>query len=262
MLIATALIALTAFALPERPAGSLALVNLLPGLTLIEPGWWSRILHAPVSDLEGAFWSLYVEMKFYVLAGSVYFLLGRRWVIPFLVACFLIAVFPPFLGWPDQHTLVAKVVQGAARELSWVHFIWFAAGSCFYEFYQGKRWPYFIFGLIFAAVGACIPWVNYSHALAAWLVSILFAATLIFERVRQVFASKIIVFFGFISYPLYLMHENAMVALTVKLARFWPQLSPSLAPLLALLPIIVIAWLVAKFGEPQLRDLIGKIRNV
>lgn len=261
MLIASTLIAITAFALPERPAGPLVLTSLLPGLSFIEPGWWSRVLRTPVDGLEGAFWSLYVEMKFYVLAGAVYFLLGRRWVIPFLIVCFAIAAWPTAWTFGFVPVLVTKVVQGVARELSWVHFVWFASGCCFYEYFRWKKWGHFALGLMLAALGACVPWADVSHALAVWVVSLLFAACLVFEVAQRVLASKVIVFLGFISYPLYLMHENAMVGLSVKLAKHWPQILPSLVPLLALIPVVVVSWAVAKYGEPRIRAMLAHIRQ-
>jgi hypothetical protein len=49
------------------------LENLLPGLSFVEPYWWSRLLGRPIGSMEGAYWSLYVEFKFYVFAAVIYY---------------------------------------------------------------------------------------------------------------------------------------------------------------------------------------------
>ncbi len=63
-------------------------------------------------------------------------------------------------------------------------------------------------------------------------------------------------FVGAISYPLYLIHENMMIAWIVKLSPWLDWLPASLQPLSALLAmalVMVPAYLIAHHGEPPLR---------
>lgn len=77
MLICSALILFTSSYFSERPAGIPTWVSLLPGLTFVEPEWWAMILGHPVHGIEGSFWSLYVEFKFYIFAACVYYWRGE-----------------------------------------------------------------------------------------------------------------------------------------------------------------------------------------
>ncbi len=84
-----------------------------------------------VVSLEGAFWSLFVEFKFYVFAAITYFACGRRGFIGALLAAFL----SPFVL-----SVICKIaptpfwltVQYLLHQLSFDDFGWFAAGSLLY----------------------------------------------------------------------------------------------------------------------------------
>lgn len=99
MLIATILIFSTAFLFYERPGGMPNLYSVLPGLLFIEPSLLDKIMGGgKILPLEGAFWSLYIEMKFYIVFGISYFILGKKKAVIFLILLFLysmIGVFYP-----------------------------------------------------------------------------------------------------------------------------------------------------------------------
>ncbi|MBV8474028.1 MAG: acyltransferase, partial [Hyphomicrobiales bacterium] len=78
MLVCTILIVSTAPLFANRPNGDIGHFDWLPGLTLIGDEAWRSLLGPNVKDIEGAFWSLYVEVYFYVIFGLSFFLVGRR----------------------------------------------------------------------------------------------------------------------------------------------------------------------------------------
>jgi peptidoglycan/LPS O-acetylase OafA/YrhL len=84
MLVCTCIIVATAPWLPERPQGAISALNVIPGLTFIDPRWWA-LLRLDVAAIEGAFWSLFVEVQFYAIAGAVYFIAGRTAAIATLL---------------------------------------------------------------------------------------------------------------------------------------------------------------------------------
>jgi peptidoglycan/LPS O-acetylase OafA/YrhL len=62
-----------------------------------------------------------------------------------------------------------------------------------------------------------------------------------FDKFKDICDNRFLVFFGFISYPLYLIHESIIIALIIKLGtnfRFIPQV---------LLPIIPIVFFCQSF---------------
>lgn len=122
MLIASCLIVATA-PLVNRPSGIPNMVQILPGLTFIDEGWLG------VHSLEGTFWSLYAEMKFYVFAGLLYFAFGRRAAIYGLIGGFAVYwMSKPFDG-----------LHWLAYQLSMNYWAWFACGALFYEWTLAVR---------------------------------------------------------------------------------------------------------------------------
>lgn len=85
MLLASMLIYFTSDFFYERLAGQPNILSLLSELAFVERGWWERIVGAPIILLEESVWSLYVEFKFYIIVGVIYYLLGRRFLVPLLV---------------------------------------------------------------------------------------------------------------------------------------------------------------------------------
>lgn len=63
---------------------------------------------------------------------------------------------------------------------------------------------------------------------------------------------------GTISYPFYLIHENAMVALTITTHRWLPFIPGALTPWPGIVLLGLIAFGIAGTLEPSLRSLIKK----
>jgi peptidoglycan/LPS O-acetylase OafA/YrhL len=66
-------------------------------------------------------------------------------------------------------------------------------------------------------------------------------------------------FFGFISYPLYLIHENLGVALLIKLQKLNPLTYSELYLPLVILLVTALAWLMARYAEVPLRRALQKL---
>jgi peptidoglycan/LPS O-acetylase OafA/YrhL len=79
-----------------------------------------------------------------------------------------------------------------------------------------------------------------------------------------VLSRPVLVFLGFVSYPLYLLHENMLVAMIVKMGHAAPWMPSILMPLLPIAIVIGAGSLIAVYIEPwlhkQLHPLYRKIR--
>ena len=259
MLACTAIIYLTSNYFSERPAGIPNLESLLPGLTFIEPDWWSRILGHPVNGIEGAFWSLYVEFKFYLFAAIIYYWKNRNTLIRTLIFVFFMATCLRLAGKFFEITWL-KYLDAIATDLSFRYFGWFASGAAFYIFSQNKSRRWFAVAF-FAAIASSIAdgGFDWHRVLAASIIGLVFTAVILIRSIQKILCNRVILFFGFISYPLYLLHENMMVSIIIKMGRNASDIPLFLLPLPATLLLSLAAFLVAKYLEQMVKFVLMMI---
>ncbi len=258
MLVASILLYLTAPLLSERPAGSPELLSLLPGLSFIEPEWWRNLLGVDLIPLEGAFWSLYVEVKFYLISGIVYYYLGRKYLAPVLFLAFVFSLIVMLLSAVTSGTLIS-VFEMISEDFSLEYFGWFCAGAMFYLFHHEKKEKWFWMAFLVALLSSVfVRGLEFYPAVAGFLVSCLFALSLRVECVQRFLQFRPFIFFGFISYPLYLIHENAMISMIVKSSYYAPWLASFFYPFVPIVILSFIALFIASKLEPSMRRLIKK----
>jgi peptidoglycan/LPS O-acetylase OafA/YrhL len=258
MLIASALVYASAAWLHERPAGMPRGMDLFPGLLFVEPAVFNKLFKVNASAIEGAFWSLFVEVKFYLIFGVIYFINKKKSVF-ILAGLFLMAVLYKLASalYPE----LKLPFEGAIYLLTSIeYFGWFAIGAFLFKAHQEKSHRYFHCSWLMLAP-AIVGSVGYDPAVAfgCVLVYVLFAATLLIERISRLFSSPPWLFLGFVSYPLYLIHENAMVSLAVKFHHAFPAVPGMLTPLPGLLLIVVVSFVMAKYLEPRLRSVLTAV---
>lgn len=256
MLISSALIFFTLPVFFERPGGDESWLNLLPGLTFIEQSWWSALLGVTVHPIEGAFWSLFVEFKFYVVAALLYFSVGRKKLIYCLLLLYVISwVLKLMVGWSDLK--VIYYLNEISKGLSFSHFGWFAAGASFYVFHETKNKNWFHLGLLTSLVCSfLVRGFYWKLGLVAFLISSVFAVALFDNKLRSILESKVLLLLGFVSYPLYLIHEGIMISLIVKLEHAYPNVPGYLYPVIPVCLLVGASYLIVKYGEKPLRKLI------
>ena len=262
MLIATILIYSTSFIFFERPSGIPSLINTLPGLMFTSPELIDFFTGRHISSLEGAFWSLYVEVIFYILIGAIYFSLGRKYCIPALFIAFL-TFFLSFalskLGLSSPYKLISA--------LGFDHYAWFIVGCVVYEYMNNRKslgmYLIAITSVILASAKALYSYNMDLILIAFYLgVLVLFISSFYIYKIQQLLASKLLLLVGFVSYPLYLIHENILISSLIKLEEL--QLHQNIIlimPLIISAILIALAYLIAKELEPRLRKSIEKILN-
>jgi peptidoglycan/LPS O-acetylase OafA/YrhL len=267
MLIASVLIYLTLPIFHERPDGIPPNIwSILPGLTFTLPTWWSNLLGFEIPLLESAFWSLYVEVKFYVIAGFVYYFLGRKYLVPVLVALFAIWIIVFNLSVVFE-SRVLGILSVLINALSLKHFGWFAAGALFYIYFQSKENKWFSYAIVVMLISAAtvrIEVLGFDAEVIAgsFLISALFALSFKSDLLQKILQNKGLVFFGFISYPLYLIHENATASMIIKVAGFAPWMHSFLTPYLPMVMVVFVAYIIARYLEPILIKLFSFKKQV
>lgn len=242
------------FLWPDRPIRNPELRDLLPGITFLEPGLWARLIGSPAPMLEGSFWTLYVEVKFYLLFGALYFWIGLNRAVVVLVGLFLISSAVIGISKVFSNPIIEFLVQGE-HVIDGRYYIWFVVGILAFRYVDTRdiRWfRYAVFAMLIAA--ATISGVQFERKPPALAVGLIFLAVVWFTGLQQILSGRGLVFIGIISYPLYLVHHNIIVSLTAEIGRAVPGMPAVLMPLGPIAFVMFIAWLVTRWFEPWLRQ--------
>jgi peptidoglycan/LPS O-acetylase OafA/YrhL len=258
MLIGSVIIYISAIYLPERPNGMPNFVDLFPGLLFIHPEVLKTLFDIEVKSLENVFWSLFVEVKFYLMFGSLYFYnkstVLRNSIILFLMPFFCHLVTKIAL---INITIPSSILTLFYNTLSLQYFGWFIIGALLYQLYStdDKRINLIALLLLAATIDLTVG-IQMDFIIACLCVYMIFYLAIFNKKLMSVFKSNFFVFFGYVSYPLYLIHESIMIALTVKTHRSFPFIPDLFTPIPGLVMIISLCLLILKFIEPMIRKLL------
>lgn len=258
MLICTLIIYLTESIFIERPAGQLAMKDMLAGLFFIEPYIWYKLIGVELKSIEPAFWSLYVEFKFYIIAAAFYFLLGSKRLVWTLFLCFLLSMIVEMLK-EYSFVPVYMYAESIVVLLSFKHFGWFSAGAAFYMYVNSDRIYWFYAGCVISVLSAFHVSNNDFMTFAfATLLSALFAISIVSSKLQQILSNRFLLYLGAISYPLYLLHENMMVSATIQLAPIFSFIPSVVLPIFCITLISFLALFISKYAEPKVKYIIKK----
>lgn len=262
MLICSCLIYLTSSFFYERPNGIVNIKDLIPGLVFIEPLYISKVI-GTVESIESAFWSLYVEFKFYCISAIIYFLFGSKKLVYILFSLFSVW----FISYMIQNHTPNKFfyyIYSVSTHLSLKYFGWFAAGAAFYFYTKTEDKNWFLFACficVLSSAALAIEKSNINVFFAIIILCILFGYSIISSKLQSFLSNRFLVFMGYISYPLYLMHENIMIAFTIKFKDIVPDNLLFILPLFALVVISFVAFFIASYLEKPLKQFIEQVFN-
>jgi len=237
-------------------------LGLIPSLTFIDPALLNRVFRTKTLDwIDGAYWSLWVEVRFYFLAAFIFFcrrnkfsrnmcLLGS--VV--LAASFLASFFHRWWLYYLNLFFVADYLP------------WFLIGIAFYLLENGieKRLRAGLFLVGFLTLVARAACVRLRVDLEmAFIIPLLFLAASRISVVRRILSQRWLTGVGAASYSLYLLHQNLGIALIGWLGAFL-NFSGRPSAVLAILTgliAVVIAQLIYTYWESPLNQLIvGRVR--
>lgn len=217
-----------------------------------------------VKNIDEPYWTMLVEMTFYIF---IFILFQLKWLKSIVTAGIFFLVFILIYQTLLLNYLpkIYKILNIGLQILN--HFPLFFAGILFYKVMNEKQSPnwYYIILLLCLALQICLydnggtarlylqRW-QYATALICYFTVFLFFVK---NKLRFIINTPSI-FFGKISFSLYLVHQFIGVVVIIPLLRnyakfpFWP------AALVALLMVILIAWFITVYVEVPL----GKKMNL
>lgn len=259
MSVCTLFIFLYSLVIHNRPAGTPKLADAIPGITFIHPQLLNFIFNTNANSLEGAFWTLYVEVFFYIFSGIIFYVMGRK---VFMTMLFI--MLPLYI--------IGELVAPSSFELLFTctglhSFGWFYIGCCIYEITNNNNTPVITASLAITLImnlfsGYILFKNNYNIGNISFLLIlfVVFTGSFYIKKITIAMEKKILTFFGLISYPLYLVHENLMVALSNSLiSKFNLSGCSSITSLIPSISLAVLfSYFTAKVIEPY---CIKKLRN-
>ena len=157
--------------------------------------------------VDGAYWSLIFEFQFYFSLAAVYFFLSQRFFAELFASLTVVLVVLSSLGmnWIPEVSL---------------YFPQFLIGIAFYKTTRGENRPAAVsFVAAAISISAMLLWQRNPHSMALTtqlgIASFLCCAILLglgvltkFEWKLAIPVRQLLVLYGIISYPLYLLHQD------------------------------------------------------
>ncbi len=211
--------------------------------------------------VDGVYWTLAVELQFYIYVSLYLLFLQRRVGIDWMLALWLAAVFA-VTAIPDARYLLK---QGVLVE--WGAF--FIAGCLYYRVW-GDGWTLarrlllllaWVAAMLTTRDGARATSARHAAEISPWIAQAVISGffvlfSLLCRRPRWLaWGGRLAIVFGALTYPLYLVHQNLGYALINALAPTfgrWPALAATVTAMLAL------AWLLHRGIE---RPFNGRLRR-
>lgn len=258
MLVATLLLYFTAGFFPEWSEHTPESKNLIPGLIFVNPETLTQLTGIEFRSMAGSFWSLYVEALFYLIIGAVYFTAGRKYCLPALIVPMLLLSASSVLK-SLGHPLLIDVIS----KFGFIHYAWFMVGCLVYERLHGRDKGYHYALVILALL------INFSYyvknngvmtIVPLVVVMLFFIASFYSKQMERWLSVRFFTAIGFVSYALYLIHENLLIAMMVKLNVHIKNEAVMIAlPVVVATALYYVAWLITQYAEPALRNALGQV---
>jgi peptidoglycan/LPS O-acetylase OafA/YrhL len=241
------------------PIPNYSITNIIGNLTMLQP-----IFRA--ENFSGVFWTLYVELLFYLAISLIWIINKFKNIESIIIVSLVLTAIINGL-----HLTVLKEDVGFTRFFVITRFLvplishiqFFFAGIIFYLIYYQSININRIFILIFTLVSTSLShkdsvminsFLNMPEHVFSCVIIYLFVIGAVFLEIR-VLRNKILLFIGFISYPLYLVHDTFGLSLYKFLLPF---VGSNFSKLLGIVSSFFLACLITYLFDVPLRSQLKK----
>ncbi|GGG08821.1 acyltransferase [Dokdonia pacifica] len=203
--------------------------------------------------VDGAYWSLLPELLFYLLMAFLFMIKKVDKILLYNGALLVICLIHYFFPIP----IISRLL-----DLNYV--LLFMIGICFYRIYMSKGKPaLYLHALIIANLSLAIalysvvrPHLELTILLISFPIIVLFFYVFVYLKFEILGRSKFLLFLGFVSYPLYLVHQLVGY---IFMLFFDKHMDRSISILLTTSIAVLIATVITYYIEPPLKRIIKKI---
>lgn len=236
------------------------LTNLLVSNTFISPAVINPVFKIKTSYIDAPYWSLWVEIQFYILIGIIYFLNKANFIRNFLIVSVILSVLffvsHQFDLFPYKVNWFLRVVLEIFNFSQ--HALWFVLGVLVYKLYFGGN-DLRAFVLVFVISILQLWFLKFEY------YSIIFMLVCFFVFYSFIYNQKLLSFLtanffqkiGIASYSIYLIHQNLGIFLIGKLERIFGQLD-YLLPLFVIIFFCYFGFLLYSYFEKPFGTFLKK----
>jgi peptidoglycan/LPS O-acetylase OafA/YrhL len=234
--------------------------NFLPSLTFVDPAVYRALFNSPdFFWMDGAYWSLYVEVRFYFLMAVLYFGFRSKFSLSFAALAVVVTGFGFYANVAD--------IKWLSVLLNGVFFVkdlpWFVLGVGLFYGYKGERRCAYLLlgvGMLALALESILQGSFFIFFLGIGLVTFVWMALEV-EWLGRFLSFPLISMVGMSSYSLYLLHQSVGVAAIGLLGGL---LNPSstvlpLVPVFVFVTLSILAAVIFRYWESPMDKLLIKI---
>jgi peptidoglycan/LPS O-acetylase OafA/YrhL len=157
----------------------------------------------------------------------------------------------------SQH--LASQILGVLKFAETRQLGWFATGALFYGYFRHRNaWNLCAAIIVGLFAARSLDGFKSPAMLFASIMVMVLAMAIHNKNTQKILGNQYLVWVGFISYPLYLTHDSALVSMVVQLHQAAAWMPMYLLPILPIFVVVLIAWVIARYLEPNLRMLIKR----
>lgn len=240
-------------------------IEYISSILFFDPGLTGRLLDydGRLWWADGVYWTLWVEVRFYLLIALVFWISPRKY---FLWSWAAIQGFSTSLTFLNSWDIVSHIPLPIEVLFQPNRLLWFTIGICGYFFWKKELTrPVLIagaFALIDLLTGRIIdPSSGFTEGALTWTViyAVILAPFILFilrSPVMSIFATRWLVTIGLASYPLYMFHERVGIIATTYLSDW--GVPPLLALVVTVAALIAFAIFLSRILENPAKSLILK----